>query len=166
MTLLIFLALLLALDLVALGWGTTPATAVTGDPNNRAACRHGRRTDPRGRTRLHKLETDKFPAARSGPARPGPARQSVAAMQHSAGAEGGALAGGGRGLLPRHRWTLDGQVARLLEHAGPLGRLGAGVGAASPARSPDYLSGVVDRINRRCPALPRPGFSSRWRRSP
>ena len=36
MTLLILLALLLALDLVAWRWGTTPATAVTGDPVTKA----------------------------------------------------------------------------------------------------------------------------------
>jgi hypothetical protein len=36
MTLLILLALLLALDLVARRWATTPATAATGSPDNSA----------------------------------------------------------------------------------------------------------------------------------
>lgn len=36
MTLLILPALLLVLDLVAWRWGMTPATATTGDPDNRA----------------------------------------------------------------------------------------------------------------------------------
>jgi hypothetical protein len=38
MALLLLLGLLVALDLVAWRWSTTPATATTGDPDNRAAC--------------------------------------------------------------------------------------------------------------------------------